>query len=65
VITTTGAGVTYARGTISAMSIDRFVDCFGVSGVPPNEQGRHCSWRIYYPQITDQLRLVGVRLNTL
>jgi streptogrisin D len=64
VITTTAVGVTYARGTMSAQNDNHRVPCFGVPESSDPNSGRHCSWEIYYPDITVQLAGVGVRLNT-
>lgn len=64
VVSVTTGGV-LARGTISAMNNDQFVECVGVPGVADDEDGRHCSSEIFYPDIQYQLSGVGVHLNTL
>jgi streptogrisin D len=63
VVSITTGGV-LARGTISAMNADSFVPCPGVPGVPADQEGRHCSTEMFYPDIRVQLAGVGVRLNT-
>jgi hypothetical protein len=63
VVSVTTGGV-LARGTISAMNMNSLVDCPGVPGVPANEEGRHCSTEMFYPDLRIQMAGVGVRLNT-
>lgn len=46
-----------ARGTISAIPGQSVYwrPCQGVPGVPNDQQGRHCSYRFYFPDIRYQL----------
>lgn len=63
VVSITTGGV-LARGTISAMNMNSQVPCPGVPGAPVDEEGRHCSTEMFYPDIRVQMAAVGVRLNT-
>jgi hypothetical protein len=55
-----------ARGTMTAYSGDQseWVSCNGVPNDPNNQDGRHCSWRWFYPDVTVQIDYLGVHLNT-
>jgi hypothetical protein len=63
VVSITTGGV-LARGTISAMNMNSQVPCPGVPGAPVDEEGRHCSTEMFYPDIRVQMAAVGVRLTT-
>ncbi|MER5215440.1 hypothetical protein ABT063_34090 [Streptomyces sp. NPDC002838] len=53
-ISSSGAGV--ARGIISAYDGSQIIDCPGV----PNGNGRNCSWRWWYPDVTVAANNLGV-----
>ncbi|WP_046509232.1 chymotrypsin family serine protease [Streptomyces odonnellii] len=53
-ISSSGAGV--ARGVISAYDGSQIIDCPGV----PNGNGRDCSWRWWYPDVTVAAGNLGV-----
>jgi hypothetical protein len=55
--TGTGDSQAQARGTISAIPSASVYwrPCQGVPGVPNDQEGRHCSYRFYFPDIRYQL----------
>jgi len=63
-LTSDARGV-YARGTITAISGVQadWRTCRGVPGVPNDQQGRHCSWKFWYPDILVQMQELA-RLNS-
>ena len=59
-----GSDAVNARGTITAISSNQaeWGACSGVPGVPNDQNGRHCSWKFYYPDIQASLRGLGTAL---
>jgi hypothetical protein len=65
-----------ARGVISAIpgcnlpagatscNPDNWITCTGYPGVADNVRGRHCSWRMWYGDMTTLTNALGVRVNT-